>query len=416
MRDQLSETFRAEHGRVLARLVTLLGDLDVAEEALADAYATAMQRWPVEGVPANPAAWLITVARNRGVDRIRRETALARKLTLTRRDTSSCRQVVADGGDGDPFDDQLRLFFTCCHPALSVAVQVALTLRCLAGLSTPEIARLLLVSDTTVAQRIVRAKRKIRDAAIPFRVLRPSELPERLPPVLTVLYLLFTEGYVATSGPRHTRDDLSAEAIRLTRQLHRLLPDDAEATGLLALQLLTEARRPARLDEQGRLVVLEDQDRTRWDRELIHEGQQLLTAALAGAPAGPFAVQGAIAALHAGAPTARHTDWRQIAALYRVLGRLAPSPMVQLNHAIAVAMADGPDTGLRLLDRLRSVDALARTHLLPAARADLLRRLGRVEDAITAYDQALERVGNDIERDYLTRRRRQLLTDGAPTP
>lgn len=409
MHEQLEEVFRAEHGRVLARLVTLLGDLDVAEEALADAYTTAMTRWPAGGIPKDPVAWLITVARNRAVDRFRRERSLAHKIALVGPDlVPADRAPVDEGGEVELVDDRLRLFFTCCHPALSPATQVALTLRCLAGLATPQVARLLLVGEATLVQRIVRAKRKIRDAAIPFRVLQPDELPTRLPAVLAVLYLLFTEGYAATDGPQHIRDDLSTEAIRLTRQLHGLLPDDPEVTGLLALQLLTEARRPARLDERGRLVVLEDQDRTRWDAGLVHEGRELLGAALTTDSPGPYALQAAIAAVHADAPTAHHTDWPQIATLYRLLARITPSPMVQLNHAIAVAMADGPNAGLQLLDQLRPIDTLARTHLLHAARADLLRRLDRIEEAITAYDQALELVGNDIERDYLTRRRQQL--------
>jgi RNA polymerase sigma-70 factor (ECF subfamily) len=304
-------------------------------------------------------------------------------------------------------DERLRLFFTCCHPALSRPAQVALTLRCLAGLSTVEVARLFLSTEATVAQRVVRAKRKIREARIPYRVPDRDQLPERLPAVLAVVYLMFTEGYAATTGADLIRPALCDEAQRLARLVHELLPDEAEATGLLALILLTDARRAARVDAAGRLVPLPEQDRSRWDHRAITEGRHLVIRALRSAPPGPYAVQAAIAAVHADAPTAEDTDWPQIATLYRVLADLAPSPMVRLNHAIAVAEADGPTAGLRLLDGL-AAEGIAATHLLPAARAELLRRAGRPRDALAAYAEAIALVTNDTERAYLVDRRDRL--------
>jgi RNA polymerase sigma-70 factor, ECF subfamily len=409
--DTLGAVFRAEHGRVLARLIGLLGDFDRAEEALADAYVIAAQRWPVDGVPAHPTAWLLTTARNRAVDQIRRARIQAKKLPALAAELSAPPPDRID--DMTIPDERLQLFFTCCHPALGQGAQVALTLRCLAGLSTAETARLLLTNEATVGQRVVRAKRKIREARIPYRVPTPAELPERLPAVLAVIYLMFTEGYVATAGPRLVRDELCDEALRLARVLHQLLPDEPEATGLLALVLLTTARRDARTDADGNLVALPDQDRSRWHRGMTAEGRQLLDDAIrAHAPAGPYLVQAAIAAVHAGAVTADDTDWPQIASLYQLLLALAPSPMVRLNHAIAVAEADGPNAGLALLDTIAADGVLTDSHLLPAARADLLGRLDRQQEAHAAYTDAIHRATNDAERAYLIRRRDQLVDGG----
>jgi RNA polymerase sigma-70 factor (ECF subfamily) len=388
--DPLAVVFRAEHGRVLARLISLFGDFDLAEEALAEAYATAAARWPIDGVPQHPAAWLITTARNRAIDRIRRARRLNAKLA-----TLAEQPVAEPSLNGGVPDERLQLFFTCCHPALARNAQVALTLRCLGGLSTEEVARLFLATETTVAQRIVRAKRKIRAAAIPFRVPGSDELPQRLPAVLAVIYLLFTEGYAATSGAELIKVSLCHEAIRLARVLRELLPAP-EVSGLLALLLLTDARRAARVDGSGRLVPLEEQDRSKWDRASIDEGRRLVVGS-----AGPYAVQAAIAAVHADAPTADETDWPQIVSLY---GLLPPSPMVRLNQAIAVAMADGPQAGLKMLEDVR-LDS----HLLPAARADLLRRSGQAAEAVAAYDKAIALADNQVEREYLIRRRSEVL-------
>jgi RNA polymerase sigma-70 factor (ECF subfamily) len=388
--DPLAAVFRAEHGRVLARLIGLLRDFDLAEEALADAYVIAAGKWRADGVPDHPAAWLVTTARNRAIDRIRSARRLDAKLPVL------AEEPVAPVIEGPVLDDRLRLFFTCCHPSLARPAQVALILRCLGGLSTEEVARLFLVSESTVQQRIVRAKRKIRDAGIPFRVPERDELSHRLPAVLAVIYLLFTEGYAATSGPELIKVALCDEAIRLARVLHELLGEPA-VSGLLALLLLTDARRDARVDSAGRLVPLEEQDRGLWNRARLDEGRRLVAGS-----AGPYAVQAAIAAVHADAPTPQETDWPQIVRLY---GMLAPSPMVELNRAIAIAMASGPEAGLRLLDHIR-LDS----HLLPAARADLLRRAGRTAEAVVAYEEALKLVGNQVEREYLTRRLDELPT------
>ncbi len=393
--------FREEWGRLLATLVRQLGDLDLAEEVASDAVASALQHWPVDGVPTRPAAWLLTVARRRAVDLLRRDRAYAARLALLQVEADRAEPARMDTEDGEVPDERLRLFFTCCHPALPLEAQTALTLRCLAGLTTPEVARAFLVPPATMAQRIVRAKRKIRNARIPYRVPDATALPQRLPGVLRVIYLIFTESYAASAGPDLVRDDLAEEAIRLARILHRLLPGHREVTGLLALLLLIDARRAARTGQSGELVLLADQDRALWDRGLIEEGRALVVTALGGGAPGPYALQAAIAALHDEAVSVATTDWPQIVALYDVLGTVAPSPLVALNRAVAVAMVDGPAAGLALIDSLTGLDAY---HLLHATRADLLRQLGRPIEAAAAYRRALDLVGNDPERVFLTRR------------
>ncbi|MEO3785998.1 RNA polymerase sigma factor [Actinocorallia sp. B10E7] len=401
-RTAVAEAFRDEWSQVVATLIRVTGDWDLAEECAQDAFALALWRWASDGVPARPGAWLTTVARNRAVDVLRRAAVGEAKL----------REVAAmavppsfeEPSEETIPDDVLRLMFTCCHPALAPEARVALTLRTLAGLTTAEIARAFLVGEQTMCKRLTRAKQKIRHAAIPFRVPPPALLPERLKAVLNVLYLLFNEGYSATSGDELVRRNLSAEAIRLARVLTRLMPGEPESEGLLALMLLHDARASARTAPSGALVPLEEQDRSLWDRPRIEEGLALLDDALARRAPGPYQVQAAIAACHATAPTPADTDWPQIAALYGRLARLVPSPVVELNRAVAVGMAEGPAAALPLLDVLESSGALSGHHLLPATRADFLRRLGRTAEAAAVYREALALAPTEAERRYLTRR------------
>ena len=398
---EIERVFRQEYGRAVAVLVGVFGDIDVAEEAVQDAFAAAVQRWPSAGLPPSPAGWIITTARNKAIDRLRREAS--------RDDRHAQAALVHVRGEpaeeGPVRDDRLRLIFTCCHPALGTGAQVALTLRLLGGLTTAEIARAFLVPEPTMAQRLVRAKGKIRDAGIPYRVPTEAELPDRLRPVLAVVYLIFNEGSTASSGERLVREDLCAEAIRLGRLLAELLPDEPEVQGLLALLLLTDARRAARATPGGDLVPLADQDRGRWDRDRIAEGQAIVRRCLRRNQPGPYQVQAAIAAVHSDAPTAAATDWRQIVALYDQLLALAPSPVVALNRAVAVAEVEGPAAALALVDGLD----LDGWYLFHAVRADLLRRLGRPAEAVPAYEAAIARTANAAERAFLEGRLRTVL-------
>lgn len=404
-RQALETVYRADSRRVLATLIRLLGDFERAEEALHDAFTAAMQQWPVEGVPANPRAWLVSTGRFRAIDAIRRRARQQASLGALADEIERQAAAPPDDGRDDPAvdDDRLRLIFTCCHPALPPEARLALTLREVCGLTTEEIARAFLTSPSTVAQRIVRAKAKIRDARIPYQVPAASDLPDRLDTVLHVVYLIFNEGYSATAGDTLTRADLSAEAIRLGRLLVALQPEP-ESQGLLALMLLHEARRDARTDAAGDLVLLEDQDRGCWNRPAIAEGVALVEQALGSRRVGPYALQAAIAAVHAEAPSSAATDWRQIIGLYDVLLRVEPSPVFALNRAVAVAMADGAAAGLALVDALLAQGALATYHFAHAARADLCRRLGRHDDARVSYQRALTLVKQEPERRFLERR------------
>jgi RNA polymerase sigma-70 factor (ECF subfamily) len=409
----VADAFRQEWGRINAALIHQTGDWNLAEECAQDAFAQALRRWPRDGVPDRPGAWLMTVARNGAIDRLRRSRTYRAKVeelaVMATRETGTSdddaeRDADADADDGGVPDERLRLIFTCCHPALAMEARVALTLRTLAGLSTAEIARAFLVPEATMAKRLVRAKHKIAHARIPYRVPPASALPQRVPGVLAVLYLVFNEGYSVSAGDDVIRRDLCDRAVALTRVLTELLPSDPEAKGMLALMLFHRARQAARVNDSGDLVTLEDQDRSRWDQAELELGRRHLEDALAARRPGQYQIQAAIAACHAAARTAQATDWPRIARLYRHLADMTGSPVVELNRAVAVAMADGPAAGLALLQRLEAGGALAGYYLLPATRADFLRRLGRNEEAAGAYEEAAALAGTDPERRFLNAR------------
>jgi RNA polymerase sigma-70 factor, ECF subfamily len=410
VRERIEALYRSDSRRVLATLIRLLGGFDAAEEAMHDAFTAALDSWPSDGVPENPRAWLISTGRFKAIDRLRRGARFDAALAAAAERLEASAPPVSDFTDDTLEDDRLRLIFTCCHPALSADARIALTLREVCGLGTEQIAHAFLIPAPTLAQRIVRAKGKIRDAQIPYQVPSRAELPERLEAVLHVLYLVFNEGYSASSGETVVRHDLSAEAIRLGRLLVELLPEP-EAIGLLALMLLHDARRPARTSLAGELILLDEQDRSLWNREQIQEGLALVEQALASRRFGPYTLQAAIAAVHAEASTAAATDWRQIVGLYDVLLRVEASPVVELNRAAAIAMRDGPEIGLALVDAILARGQLADYHLAHSARADLCRRLGRAQEAIAAYERSLARTTQAPERRFIERRLAELRAD-----